>query len=51
VQAPAADELDGNDDEDQMDDMIVNIGMEYDLGSGDQQCLYVRWKKYSLPDG
>jgi hypothetical protein len=36
VQAPTADELDGSDDEDQMDDMIANIGMEYDLGSGDQ---------------
>jgi hypothetical protein len=36
VQPPAAAESDGNDDEDQMDDMIANIGMEYDLGSGDQ---------------
>jgi hypothetical protein len=30
VQAPAADESDGNDDEDWMDDMISDIGMEYD---------------------
>jgi hypothetical protein len=29
--APAADESEGNDDEDRMDDMIANIGMEYDL--------------------
>jgi hypothetical protein len=36
VQPPAAAESDGNDDEDQMDDMIADIGMEYDLGSGDQ---------------
>jgi hypothetical protein len=35
VQAPA----DGSDDEDQMDDMIADIGMEYDLGSGDQHPL------------
>jgi hypothetical protein len=34
--APTADESEGNDDEDRMDDMIANIGMEYDLGSGDQ---------------
>jgi hypothetical protein len=32
--APA--ESDGSDDEDRMDDMIADIGMEYDLGSGDQ---------------
>jgi hypothetical protein len=36
VQATTSFELDGSDDEDQMDDMIVDIGMEYDLGSGDQ---------------
>jgi hypothetical protein len=36
VQPPAAAESDGNDDEDRMDDMIADIGMEYDLGSGDQ---------------
>jgi hypothetical protein len=35
VQAPTTDELDGS-DEDRMDDMIVDIGMEYDLGSKDQ---------------
>jgi hypothetical protein len=29
-------ESDGSDDEDQMDDMIANIGIEYDLGYGDQ---------------
>jgi hypothetical protein len=28
VKAPTADELDGNNDEDRMDDMIVDIGME-----------------------
>jgi hypothetical protein len=36
VQPPAAAESDENDDEDRMDDMIVDIGMEYDLGSEDQ---------------
>jgi hypothetical protein len=36
VEAPAAAESDESDDEDQMDDMIVDIGMEYDLGCGDQ---------------
>jgi hypothetical protein len=36
VQAPAADESDRNNNEDQMDDMIVDIGMKYDLGSEDQ---------------
>jgi hypothetical protein len=35
VQAVALAELDGSDDEDQMDDMIADIGMEYDLGSRD----------------
>jgi hypothetical protein len=29
-------ELDEYDDEDQMDDMIIDIGMQYDLGHGDQ---------------
>jgi hypothetical protein len=29
-------ESDGSDDEDRMDDMIADIGMEYDLGSRDQ---------------
>jgi hypothetical protein len=32
----AATESDENDDEDRMDDMIANIGMQYDLESGDQ---------------
>jgi hypothetical protein len=36
VQAPAADESDRNDDEDQKDNIIADIGMEYDIGSGDQ---------------
>jgi hypothetical protein len=36
VQAPTPAESDGSDDEDRMDDVITNIGMEYDLGSGDQ---------------
>jgi hypothetical protein len=36
VQPPAAAESDGNDDDDRMDDMIADISMEYDLGSGDQ---------------
>jgi hypothetical protein len=36
VQAPATDDLDGSDNEDRMDDMIADIGMGYDLGSGDQ---------------
>jgi hypothetical protein len=31
VQAPAATESDGSDDEDRMDDMIADIDMEYDL--------------------
>jgi hypothetical protein len=36
VQAPAAAESDGSDDEDRKDDMIADFSMEYDLGSGDQ---------------
>jgi hypothetical protein len=36
VQALATADSDGSDDEDRMDDMIEDIGMEYDLGSGDQ---------------
>jgi hypothetical protein len=36
VHAAAPAESDGSDDEDRMDDMIVDIDMEYDLGSGDQ---------------
>jgi hypothetical protein len=39
VQPPTADESDENDDEDWMDDMIADIGREYDLGSGDQHPL------------
>jgi hypothetical protein len=35
VQPSAAVESDENDDEDRMDDMIADIGMEYDLGSRD----------------
>jgi hypothetical protein len=31
VQPPVADELDGNDDEDQMDDMVADIGRGYNL--------------------
>jgi hypothetical protein len=34
--APATDESDRNDGEDQMDDMIADNCMEYDLGCGDQ---------------
>jgi hypothetical protein len=36
VQPSAAAESDENDDEDRMDNMIADIGMEYDLGSEDQ---------------
>jgi hypothetical protein len=36
VQVAAPAESDGSDDEDQMDDMIANIDIEYDIGSGDQ---------------
>jgi hypothetical protein len=36
VQATALVESDGGDNEDRMDDMIIYIGMVYDLGSGDQ---------------
>jgi hypothetical protein len=36
VQAPAPAESDISDNEDLMDDKIADIGMEYDLGSGDQ---------------
>jgi hypothetical protein len=35
VQPTVADELDGNDDEYQMDDMVVDIGRGYDLESTD----------------
>jgi hypothetical protein len=36
VQAPAPAESDGSDDDDRIEDMIVDIGMKYDLGSRDQ---------------
>jgi hypothetical protein len=36
VRAAAPTESDASDDDDQMDDMIADIGMEYDLWSGDQ---------------
>jgi hypothetical protein len=36
VQAAAPAESDGSDDEDRIDDIIADIGMKYDLGSGDQ---------------
>jgi hypothetical protein len=36
VQTTTHVESDGSDDEDRMNDMIADIGMEYDLGSGDQ---------------
>jgi hypothetical protein len=36
VQAAAPAKSDGSDDADRMDDMIPDIGMEYDLESGDQ---------------
>jgi hypothetical protein len=36
VQPVTLAESDEGDDEDQMDGMIADIGMEYDLGSGDQ---------------
>jgi hypothetical protein len=35
VQPTVADELDGNDDVDRMDDMVANIGKGYDLESED----------------
>jgi hypothetical protein len=35
MHALTADESDKNDDEDRMDDMIEDIGMDYDLRSGD----------------
>jgi hypothetical protein len=35
--AAALSESDKSDDEDPMDNMIADIGMEYDLGFGDQQ--------------
>jgi hypothetical protein len=36
VQAPTTTESDRSNGEDRMDDMIADIGMEYDLASGDQ---------------
>jgi hypothetical protein len=36
VKAAVPAKLDGSDNDDRMDDMITNIGMEYDLGSKDQ---------------
>jgi hypothetical protein len=37
VQTSTSDELNrNNDNADQIDNMIADIGMEYDLGSGDQ---------------
>jgi hypothetical protein len=36
VQAPAVAESDRSDDQDRMNNMIADISMEYDLGSGDQ---------------
>jgi hypothetical protein len=36
VQAVAVVESDKSDGEDRMDDMVANIGMEYDLGSREQ---------------
>jgi hypothetical protein len=36
VQAATPTESDKRDNEDRMDDMIADIGMEYDLGSEDQ---------------
>jgi hypothetical protein len=35
VELVVAPELDGNEDEDQMDDTIADIRREYDLGSGE----------------
>jgi hypothetical protein len=48
VQAFATDESDGNDDEVHMNDMIADIGMEYDLGSGDQHSMSEVQNFYSL---
>jgi hypothetical protein len=36
MQSPTVNESGVNDDEDQMNDIIADIGMEYDLGSKDQ---------------
>jgi hypothetical protein len=48
AQAPVSDESDGSDDEDQMDDMIADIDMEYDLGSVDQHPPSEVYNLYSL---
>jgi hypothetical protein len=50
VQIAAPTEMDGSDDEDRMDDMIADIGMEYDLGSGDQHPLPEVHNFYKLLD-
>jgi hypothetical protein len=50
VQAPAAYESDRNDDEDRMYDMIVDIDVEYDLGSGYQHRPPELQNFYKLPD-
>jgi hypothetical protein len=39
VQAAAPAKSNGSDDEDRINDMVADIGMEYDLGSGDQHPL------------
>jgi hypothetical protein len=39
VQALIVDDLEGNDNEDRIDDMIADNGMEYDLGYGDHHPL------------
>jgi hypothetical protein len=39
VQPPTTDESDGNNDENRMDDMIADIGLEYNLVSRDQHSL------------
>jgi hypothetical protein len=39
VQAAAPAKSNGSDDKDQINDMVADIGMEYDLGSGDQHPL------------
>jgi hypothetical protein len=48
VQALVADESNENNDADHMDDMISDIGMEYDLGSKDQHPLLEMQNFYSL---
>jgi hypothetical protein len=48
VQSATPAESDGSDDADWMDDTIANIGMEYDLGSGDQHPLPEVQNSYRL---